>query len=92
MKRSEMLNKIATIVHGTRRATEAYTSNEIAEMILSDIEDAGMEPPKYQYWNSSNPKDVNERGIPKNLSFSRYNGDEINEWEPEDNPSDEGRT
>lgn len=45
MKRSEMLDEIADIVHAFRRSTEVWTSEAIAELILETQEKAGMLPP-----------------------------------------------
>ena len=47
MKRSEVWNEIANIIHDTRRATLEYTSEDISDMILKYIEDIGMIPPSY---------------------------------------------
>lgn len=55
MKRSEMLVKIADIVHSYRRATEGVTSDQLAHMILEMQEAHGMLPPDFDHtvfgWN-----------------------------------------
>ncbi len=46
MKRSEMLKKITDIVHLHRRHTEGVTSEQLAKMILDEVEELGMMPPE----------------------------------------------
>lgn len=45
MKRSEMLNKMADIIHLHRRATEGVTSDELALFVLDMQEKEGVLPP-----------------------------------------------
>lgn len=45
MKKSEMLNEIANIIHTYRRNTGATTSDDIAHMVLAKMEELGMLPP-----------------------------------------------
>ena len=47
MKRSEMINKLADIVHENRRATFTVSSEDLAEMLLKAIEECRMKPPGY---------------------------------------------
>ena len=86
MKRSEALNLIAEHIKSEFNpiSEEGWDLSLChAVTILDMLEDAGILPPAYRYWNSKNPEDVNERGIPKDLQHSIHNGDYLNEWEPE---------
>lgn len=57
--------------------------SEFCNDVLSCVENNGMNPPEYTYWNSKNPQDMNERGIPKDLQHSSWNGDKFTRWEEE---------
>jgi hypothetical protein len=48
---------------------------DMSSTILFELEDAGMLPPEYTYWNKD------KEG---NLQYSSKNGEDINSWEPED--------
>lgn len=69
MKYSEMVNKIADIIHEHRRATHAVTSIELSIMVLSVIEKYGMLPPV-------NPEAIEDHYY---TGLACYH-----EWEPED--------
>ena len=56
---------------------------ELAEFVLHTVELAGMQPPPYTYWNAPKPYKYNENGIPEGLKTDHFNGETINEWEPE---------
>jgi len=45
MKRSKILDKISCFIHQNRRATEVWTSDDMANCILDIIEELGMLPP-----------------------------------------------
>ncbi len=45
MKKSEVLNEIANIIHLYRRSTQTATSDDIAYLVLKRIEELGMLPP-----------------------------------------------
>lgn len=81
MRRSEMINKISNIVHEWRRATDAYSSDEIAEMILATQEFEGMLPPlgldKTQIYPPGNK-----------FHNPDYVGSLEHVWEPEDTDDD----
>lgn len=47
MKRSEALNLVSSIIHEYRRSTEGVTSDELAEMVLAEMEKLGMRPPSF---------------------------------------------
>jgi len=79
MKQSEAVKLIVD----TMEANSNDNLEEWACYILHALEDAGMLPPPYRYWNSKNPNDVNERGVPKDLQHSPFNGDYLNSWEEE---------
>lgn len=49
MKKSDVIKRLTEIIHDTRRATRAWTSVEIAELILESLETMGMKPPGYEY-------------------------------------------
>lgn len=75
MKRSDMIKEISQYIHDRRRATQSWTTHEIAEGVLDLIENAGMMPPQRQ----------------KALPGYDYMFDEpvtlfrhVNDWEPED--------
>ena len=77
MKRSEMIKELV-------KSMGAHDSWELQCIYMLEVcEEAGMLPPTFKYWNSKNPEDVNERGIPKDLQVDVFNGDEMNYWEPE---------
>jgi hypothetical protein len=79
MKKSEAIKHIVD----TMKDRSGDDPEELAFFILQVLEEIGMEPPAYRYWNSKNPTDVNERGVPKDLQYSPFNGDYLNSWEEE---------
>jgi hypothetical protein len=80
MKRSDMLKIVDEVVR------KWYDNDFLAEEMLHAVEEAGMQPPEILYWNSKNPKDQDEKGIPKDLQFHPRNGEYLNRWEPEGEP------
>jgi hypothetical protein len=80
MKRSEMIKKITKIL---RTWEDCALTDKASEEILSMMEEEGIEPPSFVYWNSKNPEDVDESGIPKQFEYSMHNGDDVNWWEQE---------
>ncbi len=81
MKRSEMVDKLVNHFDTLLRGQKTY--KELASDIIYFLEDEGMEPPRLIYWNSPNPRDVDENGIPKVLNTSMDNGEYRNYWEKE---------
>lgn len=89
MKRSEAVARLfnrLTQIQGVDPKTGdvLYPDDDyLIHCMLDEMETMGMLPPTFKYWNSPNPKDVNERGIPNDLRTDPFNGDEMNYWEPE---------
>lgn len=81
MKKSEMVKKLVDY-YNLNLADPVKLSNRDAEDLLDFLVYEGMLPPEYQYWNSNNPNDVDEKGIPKHLVIDRMNGTNLLEWEP----------
>lgn len=81
MKRYRMVEVLRESFIKHMNSHDVRTDDEMYSLILQDLEDAGMLPPTYRYWNSKNPNDVNERGVPKDLQHSPFNGDFLNSWE-----------
>jgi len=85
MKRSEVLLNLQRFYTQKHVMVEFkyITKDEFMDQVLQIVEEMGMLPPTYRFWNSKNPNDLNDRGIPKDLQYSSRNGDDVNEWEPE---------
>lgn len=64
MKRSEMLNIIASAIH-PHRYDDDMSSMEIAELLLKYIEQAGMMPPPF----NKEVHDINDDGIHYLLTY-----------------------
>lgn len=80
MKRSDVVTIIAESL------VEPHSDDvfEEASHILKRLERLGMSPPEYKFWNSKNPNDLNENGVPKDLEYDPHNGEYRSSWEDEE--------
>ena len=86
MKRSEMLNKLNTLVHCLMKNGNMWDERGSAEKLLNLIESEGMLPPerfKSRYEMDMNDED---RYYSDNEWYNNGKniGVDVNEWEPED--------